>query len=308
MSPRDISTDLLEQLESNRAAMYEIAGEFLEGEKHLLRTSIDVALFCHYGHTRIGEPPVHYSHHLLEVMRRVNAPFCARQPDSSSERGLLAVQLSVAVLHDSMEDISRTFPQITDRQEGFSIVEQYIRSRLICVTDPSTVNDVCESIRTLSIGNDADFSDSEYVSKIMQSAICKPIKLADVNHNMLTIPDVSPFAGAVSCPAQYNQLMKGSPFYDEFVRQVIVSAKRSQQTVNPADLASTKLGRALQKLHRFEGAPGLDRLHEFYKTVEEKLKSEPNAQIFPTRYTAAQLAKAVRSQLDAIKTVRTVLE
>jgi hypothetical protein len=210
-------------------------------------------------------------------------------------------------LHASREDMSRTFPQLTDRHEGFSIVEEYIRSRLICVTDPSTVNKVCESIRTLSIDNDADFSDSGYVSRIAQSVICKPIKWADINHNMLTIPDVSPVAGAVSYPAQYNQLMKSSPFYDEFVRQALVSAKRSQQTINPADLTGTKLGRDLHQLHHFEGASGLSRLHEFYETVGERLKSEPDAQIFPSRYTPNQVAKAVQSHLDAIRAARAAL-
>jgi hypothetical protein len=288
--------------------MYELANNFLDGQRLLVRAATDAALFCHHGHTRMGEPPVHYSHHLLEVMRRVNNLSCTGTPESESNQDSLAIQLSVAALHDSMEDISRTFSEITDREEGFSIVERYIRSRLICVTDPSTVDSVCEAIRTLSICNDADFNDSGYVSRIMQSEICKPIKWADVNHNMLTIPDVSAVAGAVSYPAQYGELMKGSPYHDEFIHQVLVCAKRSQQTVSPTALMETKLGRALHELYHFEGAAGLSRLLDFYNKVDERLKNEPGAPIFPQKYTSQQLAKAVRCQIDAITVVRGVLE
>lgn len=307
LKPRDIDTGLLEQLESNRTAMYRLATELPEPQKALVRSAIDAALFCHYGHTRIGTPPIHYSRHLLEVMQRVRDLSLVGNPESPSDTDSLAIKLSVAALHDSMEDIVRTFPQLTDRSEGFSIVEEYIRSRLIPVVDPATVDTICGAIRTLSISNDADFSDSRYVAGISESPICRPIKWADINHNMLTIPEVSPFAGAVSCPAQYDTLMRGSPYYDEFIRQVLLCAKRTDQGLSSENFRESRLGKALIKLHHFEGIAGLSRLQAFYEELAGRLQTEPDAPVFPNRYTSEKLYKVLHFHLGAIGIARDAL-
>jgi hypothetical protein len=308
LKPKDIDTGLLQQLATNRTAMYRLAIGLPEGQVAMVRSAIDAALFCHYGHTRIGTPPIHYSHHLLEVMRRVNHLARVGSSESSLDSESLAVKLSVATLHDSMEDIASTFPQLTNRLQGFSIVEEYIRSRLITVVDPPTVDSICEAIRTLSIGNDEDFSDSSYVATISESPICKPIKWADINHNMLTMPDVSPLAGAVSYPAQYATLMKGSPYYDEFIHQVLLCAERTQDTLRPQEFTESRLGRALGKLHRFEGTAGLLRLHSFYQGLMERLQIEPEAPAFPKRYSSEKLAKVLHSHLGAIVAAREFLQ
>jgi hypothetical protein len=308
LTPRDIDTDLLQQLESNRVAMYELIADLPQEQRALVRAAVDAALFCHYAHTRIGTPPIHYSHHLLEVMRRVKTLSFSEGRDTTCDQSRLALRLSVAALHDSMEDIARTFPQITDRLEGFSIVEGYIRERLKTVADHTTQDTICESIRTLSIKNEDDFSDSSYVARIVASSDCLPVKWADVNHNMLTIPDVSAHTGAISMPAQCDALMQASPYYDEFIHQVLVSAKRAEQKVQSDTFLEKKLGKALSKVYSFEGSAGLSRLQKFYQKLAERLQSDPNADVFPKTYTTQKLANVIQSYLHAIQVARDVLE
>jgi hypothetical protein len=305
LTPSNIEMALLQQLESNREAMYQLIADLPQEHKALVRASADAALFCHHAHTRIGAPPIHYSHHLLEVMRRVKT-LCLQE--EGCDQSLQALRLSVAVLHDSMEDITQSFPQITDRLEGFSIVEGYIRECLETVADQGAKDLICESIRTLSIKNDDDFSDSLYVTGISNSLICRPVKWADVNHNMLTMPDISPHAGAISMPAQYASLMQTSPYRDEFIRQVLVSAKRVEQTLNSEALSEKRLGSALSKLFKFEGAAGLSRLQKFYQDLAERLETVPSAAVFPQSYTNKELGNIIQLHLDAIQNARDVLE
>ena len=303
LTPLGLSTNLLEQLEGNRELMYRLANDFPPDERALIQTSVAVAMVCHHAHTRIGTPPIHYSHHLFEVMRRVKELSLTGTLQATPLDETLAIKLAVAALHDSMEDIARTFPTLTHRVQGFSVVEDYIRLKLTPVCRPATVDVVCNAVRTLSITNDVDFNDSLYVAGIAQSDICRPIKWADVDHNMITMPEAGATSGAVIYPAQYNTLMSTSPYYTAFIHQVLVCAKRCETTISPETIGTTKLGRALIKLHTFEGPAGLLRLETLYEELGDRLQKEPTAPIFPTRYKAAKIAKVIESQLSSIRVV-----
>lgn len=304
LQAKEIDLDLTTQLASNRAAMHLVAEGFSEEWQRFIKASIDAALFCHSGHTRIGNPPIHYSHHLLEVMRRVHSISTA---EPAIDEKTKAIRLSVAVLHDSMEDIAETFTQITDRKQGADLVEHYIRARLQEVTTPECLDLLCSSIRTLSIENDADFNDSTYVLGILNSQICTPIKWADVDHNMLTLPRVGPASGAISYPAQYGDLMKGSPFYSTFVQQVLVSATHMRQKIKPDDLGANAIGRALQELYRFEGIEGLERLTKFYQAAQAQLRTDSDSEVFKDLGAPKKLLDAVQNMLTALEAAQKVL-
>jgi hypothetical protein len=233
-------------------------------------------------------------------MKRVSEMSRHDHTEAQIGQPLLAIQLSAAVLHDSMEDIVKTFPDITDRQEGFLIVEQYIRSKLEDVTEKSTIDKICEAILTLSIKNEADFSDSQYISEISKSEICRPIKWADINHNMITMPYIYPVAGAVSCPAQYGKLMEASPYHNEFIKQVLVSAVRSRQQATTPVPNEADLSNALRELYEFEGLNGFVRLKEFYNSVRDRLTNGSEDQNAPSGYNVGQLLEAIDYHILAI--------
>jgi hypothetical protein len=303
--------ETIDQIPVNRALMHSLANGLSTEDQRLILAASEVALYCHAAHSRQGDPPLHYSHHLFEVAKRVKENFCESKNTSSaldkSQISELAVAVVVALLHDTMEDISNTFPSLNDRELGFLTVERYIRKQFSELADEKTIDRICECVRILSIKNESDFIDSKYIAEINADWLCRQVKWADVDHNMESMPDVFPLSGSIHFPAQLAELMRDSSYNERFLHQVCIAAKRTSGKVSVNDLRSNALGNSYMKLYNFEGEAGLDRLETFYQSLSDLHTQAPESLAFPAKYSKDQMSSVLKEQLNRISQVRQVL-
>ena len=115
--PKEITVqEITEQKQQNYARMISLAQDFLVPSKILVEKAAFLAMQHHFNHYRGGLGHPHYSIHLLEVANRVSMNFDSfpiiQDRIQDKDRNSLdakAVAITLALLHDSIEDFFENF-------------------------------------------------------------------------------------------------------------------------------------------------------------------------------------------------------
>lgn len=286
---------------SNYQAMIDLGNDLSTCDQALIRAAVEAAFICHADHVRLGTPVLHYSSHLLGVAQRVKANISeiAEQfftPDGQA-LSLRAVAIVVALLHDTEEDIGKTFNWVRDRKEAYPLVDRFLRSKLGTCIDAAGLDRIMNTIRLLSIDNEYDIPDSFYIEQIESDPLARQIKPADVDHNMETMPKISPMSGAVIFPAQVGALMAASPYAERFLRQVCECARHSCQSIDIAREPQNSIERKMKLFLMAEGELVGPRLVEFYRSLCERIEHDADSTLIAEGTTHSKVMRALKTQL-----------
>ncbi|MCO6431336.1 MAG: hypothetical protein J5J00_10785 [Deltaproteobacteria bacterium] len=251
--------------------MYGLASGFSPQDQSLINAAADVSAVCHANHLRRGDPPLHYMSHLLEVAKRVKENFrdfgeTFKNPEGR-EISALAVTIVVALLHDSAEDIHKTFSANRSRSERFSAVEGFIEARLAEHIHRPGIQRIIEAISRLSIDNDFDIPTSAYVHAIEEDPLTLQVKQADISHNMLTMHEIAPISGVFTFAGQFAHLMSASPYADDFIRGICRCALKTKQSYDLSRPPQNGTEKRLAKFLQLDGELIGPRLTEFYANL-----------------------------------------
>jgi len=103
-----------------------------------------------------------------------------------------AVAIALGRLHDAIEDFGANFDKtIISAQEAGHVAEAKIRVVLTKIIGTSAASEIVARVKGLSLNNNDEFPDKDYVSRIIKDPYMRCCKSADYDHNLETFPGFS---------------------------------------------------------------------------------------------------------------------
>jgi len=268
-------------------AMCDEADEFSGSSRNLIELTADLAILFHHNQFRKGGGDPIYSSHVAEVGRRSGAATDSIDTAFPEIRDALgeilapkAVAIALGRLHDAIEDFGANFKrEMVSNEDAKKVAEAKMRIELTQIIGPSAAAEIVKRVIGLSLTNDEEFPDREYVTRIVGDPYMRLCKGADYDHNLETFPGFTETYPLFIVPAQYGAIIEGTLFEERYARKLLNclnSYDRNEivpwnQALRAAGVKTSDLIKDL--FDKYNEPEALDRLSAYYQVLDERLEA-----------------------------------